>query len=325
MSFLEQFLPSVCRSTYPNLSIFVVDNDSSDNTVDFLKLSYPNVHILRHPKNNGFADGYNQALRQIKSEYYVLLNQDVEVERGWIEPVISLMEQHGNWAACQPKIRSFTRKQYFEYAGAAGGWMDKWGYTFCRGRLFDTIEVDSGQYDQRTEIFWASGAALFIRSGIFHQLGGFDPSFFAHMEEIDLCWRIHLAGFAVGYCPGSVVYHVGGGSLPQGNPRKTYLNYRNNLLMMSKNLPEQGKESILFLRRILDTIAAVKLLLTGNFQDFRAIIRAHLDFRTLRPQVSVPVSRRLLDLPGVYHGSVVWEYFILGKRRFHDLKKAPNK
>ena len=318
--FLETFLPSVCLSTYPNLTIYVCDNASEDDTVEFLQTSFPAVRILKNPLNRGFAAGYNDALRQVDSAYYVLLNQDVEVEPGWIEPVISLMGRHPQWAVCQPKIRAIQSKPFFEYAGAAGGWIDRWGYPFCRGRIFDTVEVDAGQYDQAGEVFWASGAALFIQSAVYHQMGGFDPLFFAHMEEIDLCWRIHLAGYGVGYCPDSVVYHLGGGSLPKGNPRKTYLNYRNNLLMMAKNLPSKGREWFLFIRRVLDTLAAFRELATGHGEEFRAIIRAHFDFRKLRGDtVKSLTSKPLSELPGVYRGFLIWDYFIRGKKKFSDL------
>lgn len=324
--YLAKFLPSVCRSTYSNLTIYVADNASTDGSMTLVESDFPQVRIIRNPFNNGFAGGYNEALKQVQAEYYVLLNQDVEVEPGWIEPVISLMQSRKQIAACQPKILSYHQKSCFEYAGAAGGWMDLRGYAFCRGRLFDTVEQDQGQYDQITDIFWASGAAMFIRSEVYHTLGGLDDFFFAHMEEIDLCWRIQLAGYKISFCPQSVVYHVGGGSLPRGNPRKTFLNYRNNLVMLAKNLPDQGKTATLFIRRVLDGIAALNCVLQGDFSDYKAIVQAHRAFRQWRrlhtaspiPSGITPV-RDLKELSGVFQGSIIWEYFIKRKKRFSDL------
>ncbi len=330
--FLSQFLPSVCRPDYPSLSIYVADNASTDDTVDFLQKYFPGVKIIKNPVNEGFAQGYNTALQQVEADYYVLLNQDVEVTPGWISPVITLMEQDRSIAACQPKIRASGERKYFEYAGAAGGWIDQWGYTFCRGRIFETIEEDKGQYDTVQEIFWASGAALFVRAEAWHAAGGLDPYFFAHMEEIDLCWRLQNAGYKILYCPDSLVYHVGGGSLPQGNPRKTYLNFRNNLIMMSKNLPAGEKRSKLFIRVILDGIAATKSLLSGRPAEVKAILKAHYHFykwslkkkrgaaprREEAPGQS-PHKARLDQLKGVYKGSIIAQYFLKGKRRFSEL------
>lgn len=330
--FLSQFLPSVCRPDYPSLSIYVADNASTDDTVDFLQKYFPAVKIIKNPVNEGFAQGYNTALQQVEADYYVLLNQDVEVTPGWISPVITLMEQDRSIAACQPKIRASGERKYFEYAGAAGGWIDQWGYTFCRGRIFGTIEEDKGQYDTVQEIFWASGAALFVRAEAWHTAGGLDPYFFAHMEEIDLCWRLQNAGYKILYCPDSLVYHVGGGSLPRGNPRKTYLNFRNNLIMMSKNLPAEERRSKLFIRMVLDGIAGTKSLLSGRPAEVKAILKAHYHFYkwTLKkrqeavPPAGEPTGQashraRLDQLKGVYSGSIIAQYFLKGKRRFSEL------
>lgn len=323
--FLEQFLPSVCASTYPGLRIVVADNASTDDSVQFVKDHFPEVELVHNSKNGGFAEGYNEALLQVEAEYYILLNQDVEVTSGWIEPLIALMEQHQEIGACQPKICSWKQKDLFEYAGAAGGWMDVLGYPFCRGRLFDVLEPDHGQYNRDAEIFWATGAALCIRSHLYRQLEGFDPFFFSHMEEIDLCWRLKRMGYKIFCCAASTVYHVGGGSLPQGNPRKVYLNFRNNLLLLHKNLPTGPRLRTIACRLVLDGIAALRSLLTGRPRELAAIFRAHRDFyRWLssphaadrHPQLArIPLGR----LSGVYRGSIVWRHFVRGIQTFTAL------
>ncbi|ATL47727.1 glycosyl transferase family 2 [Chitinophaga caeni] len=324
-SFLQQFLPSVCASTYGNLSIVLADNASSDDSVAFVQENYPGIEIVRNPDNNGFAGGYNQALQHVHADYYVLLNQDVEVEAGWIEPVIEMMQKDPRIAACQPKMRAFADKESFEYAGAAGGWMDILGYTFCRGRILYTIEKDLGQYDDPQYIFWATGAALFIRPGIFHKLGGFDPYFFAHMEEVDLCWRIQRLGYKVAYCPGSTVYHVGGGSLPQGNPRKLYLNFRNNLVMLKKNLHPKEQWIVLSQRHFLDLLAAVKSLVSGKPKDMIAVFKAYRDYYRWRrlskdlPADTLP-EKKLFALDGVFHGIMIWRYYFLRRKKFSLLE-----
>ena len=235
--FLEQFMPAVLASTYPNKRVIVADNASTDDSILFLNEHFPSVEIIRNETNEGFAKGYNTALKKVTADYYVLLNSDVEVPENWIEPVISLMETDPLIAACQPKILTFDNRSFFEYAGACGGWIDKFGYPFSRGRVFDTRETDSGQYDFVQQCFWASGAAFFIRAKLYHEMGGLDEYFFAHQEEIDLCWRLQLSGYKIFVQPASVVYHVGGGTLPRGNSRKTFLNFRNNLIMIYKNQP----------------------------------------------------------------------------------------
>ena len=262
--YLEQFLPSVSTTVYSNYEIIVIDNCSSDDSVLFLEKNYPSITIMRFSRNYGFAKGYNEALKQVNADYYMLLNSDVEVNPTWLQPMVSLMELDKTIAACQPKVLSYNNKNLFEYAGAAGGWMDKFGYPFAKGRVFDVCEEDRGQYDDASLIFWVSGAAMFIRSSVFHEVKGFDEYFFAHQEEIDLCWRIQLAGYKLSSCPASVVYHVGGGTLPRGNTRKTYLNFRNNQIMLAKNLPWSQKWWKIPFRIFLDNISAIKGLFTGD-------------------------------------------------------------
>lgn len=321
-AFLEKFLPSVCRSTYGNLQLVLADNASTDDSVAFVAANYPSVRIIRNPSNDGFAGGYNEALAHVEADIYVLLNQDVEVEPGWIEPVVALIESDPRIAACQPKMRAYHQPDEFEYAGAAGGWMDVLGYTFCRGRILYTTEKDEGQYDDVQDIFWATGAALFIRSACFHQVGGFDRDFFAHMEEVDLCWRLQRAGYRVCYCPGSKVFHVGGGSLPQGNPRKLYLNFRNNLMMLWKNLHSEDRWIVLFQRFFLDILAAVKSLVSGKPKDMAAIWRAYRDYyrwrKTYVNKHELP-EVKLMKMKGVFHGIMIWRYYFLRRKKFKDL------
>lgn len=277
-SYLEQFLPSVLSSTYTNYEVVVVDNASSDDSVSFLQNKYPLVRIISLPENYGFSKGYNEALKQVSADYYVLLNSDVEVEKGWIEPAIALMQSGKNIAACQPKLLQFHNKQVFEYSGAAGGWLDYLGYPFARGRIFDVSETDTGQYDSAEPIFWASGAAIFVRASVYHELKGLDEYFFAHQEEIDFCWRMQLAGYTIFSCPQSVVYHVGGGTLPKGNSRKVFLNFRNNLVMMAKNMPLPEACWKIPLRFVLDAISAIKSLFAGQGTYFVAVVNAHFAF-----------------------------------------------
>jgi len=327
--FLEQFLPPLLKTSYPNVTFYVADNASTDDTVHFVSENFPSIKIIRIEKNYGFAEGYNVALRQVEADYYVLLNQDVEVTPGWMEPVIALMEKDPKIAACQPKIRAYHDKEWFEYAGAAGGFLDRHGYAFCRGRFFRTTEKDIGQYNHASEIVWGSGACLFIRSKLYHALGGLDAVFFAHFEEIDLCWRLKNAGYSIWYCPESVVYHVGGGSLPQGNPHKTYLNFRNNLNTLVKNLPSGNLFSGLFIRYMLDIISAYKLLLSGKAADYFAIVKAHWYFLThlsdlmlKRKEVWETVERNKISSPnmkGFYTGSIIADYFLRRIRKFSDL------
>lgn len=321
-NFLEKFLPSVMASDYENLSVVVADNASTDDSIAFLEHKYPQVKMIVNPVNEGFSKGYNSALKRITADYYILLNSDVEVTAGWIEPVILLMESDEKIAVCQPKILSFENKYQFEYAGAGGGWIDALGYPFTRGRVFDFCENDYGQYNNSSEIFWATGAALFIKSTVFHELNGFDEYFFAHQEEIDLCWRAQRAGYKIYVEPASVVYHVGGGTLPMGNRRKVYLNFRNNLVMLAKNLPLEGSLWKIPVRIILDVIAAFRALISGNFSTFISIERAHVDFMKwiFFGKRGKKISRvKMKNLNGVYHGSIVWEYFMKKKKTFFEI------
>ncbi len=309
-------------SGYARLQIIVADNASSDDSLQFLAAHYPQVGIIKNPVNEGFAKGYNTALKQVESDYYVLLNSDVEVTPGWIEPVIELMEADNTIAACQPKILSYHRKSQFEYAGASGGWIDNFGYPFSRGRLFDICEEDKGQYNDAVPCFWASGAALFVRAAVYHQLGGLDEYFFAHQEEIDLCWRMQLAGYKVYVQPRSQVYHVGGGTLPKGNSKKVYLNFRNNLVMMAKNLPLLTALWKIPFRIGLDAIAAWKGLLGGDSGYFAAIARSHFGFfRWLfskKDRKTMPQKRKFVNT-GKYGGSVVWQHFVKRKQTFFEI------
>ena len=320
--YLEQFLPSVMQSTYAGVKIIVADNASTDDSLAFLSTAYPSVIQLRNNSNEGFAKGYNSALQQVEADYYVLLNSDVEVTPGWIEPIISLMESDQSIGACQPKVLSYHNKQYFEYAGASGGWIDKYGYAFCRGRIFDHCEKDEGQYNNTAPVFWASGCAFFVRSQVYHQLNGLDEHFFAHQEEIDLCWRMQLTGHKVYVCPSSVVYHVGGGSLPQGNPRKVYLNYRNSLMMLYKNYTAGETVWKIPFRMVLDGISGVQKLLTGDLGYIGAVLKAHLWFYkwllSSKDKRYFP-PKRVAKPAGSFNGSIVWLYFAKKKKKFAEI------
>jgi GT2 family glycosyltransferase len=321
-AFLEKFLPSVASSTYNNYSIILADNASNDDSVEFVQENYPQIKILKNTVNEGFAKGYNIALKQVSADYYVLLNSDVEVQPGWIEPVIELMESDVDIAACQPKILSYQNKKKFEYAGASGGWLDSFGYPFNRGRIFDICEPDETQYNNAEEIFWASGAAFFVKANIFNLMEGFDEFFFAHQEEIDLCWRMQLAGYKIFVQPASVVYHVGGGTLPMGNKTKVFLNFRNNLTMLTKNLPVADAIWKIPFRIGLDNIAAWKGLLTGSSVTFIAIVKAHLHYLKwlfFYRQKKMLRHKRNINLRGRYHGLVIWDYFVKGKTTFSEI------
>ena len=319
---LEKFLPPLLLSSYSNFEVIVADNGSSDDSVFFLKNKFPDLRLINFDKNLGYAKGYNEALKQVESDYFILLNSDVEVQIRWIEPMVSLLESDLSIAACQPKILSYTNRDLFEYSGAAGGWLDKYGYPFAKGRVFDICEEDHGQYDQTEPIFWASGAALFVRSKIFHEMKGFDEYFFAHQEEIDLCWRIQLAGYKIYSCPSSVVYHVGGGTLPRGNSLKTYLNFRNNRIMLSKNLSFAKKLWIMPARYFLDAISAWKGLLTGDGGYFVAILRAHAAFIKwwlFYQKKSVFPATKKASLSGLLQKNMVWQHFRKKKKYFSEI------
>jgi GT2 family glycosyltransferase len=277
---LEQFLPSVIQYS-SDATIYVADNASTDESVAFVKNNYPTIKIIQNKTNQGFAGGYNDALQYVDAEIYALVNSDIEVTENWLQPILQTFETEPETAIIQPKILDFKKKEYFEYAGAGGGFIDKYGYPFCRGRIFETLEKDNGQYDDTAEIFWASGACFFIRSAVYKELKGFDEDFFAHQEEIDLCWRAINKGYCIKYNSGSVVYHVGGATLQKANSKKTYLNFRNSLLMLTKNLPQNTLFQVLFIRMILDGVAGVKFVFSGQFVHCLAIIRAHFSFYRL--------------------------------------------
>jgi GT2 family glycosyltransferase len=320
--YLEQFLPSVVAATYSNMEIIVADNASTDDSLPFVRGAYPSIRIIELTRNHGYAGGYNQALKQVQSDYYVLLNSDVEVEPGWIEPVIELMEKDKTIGACQPKILSYKQRDHFEYAGAAGGWMDCLGYPFARGRIFDICEEDHGQYNDEQKIFWASGAALFVRAHLYREAKGLDTYFFAHMEEIDFCWRLQLLGHSIYVCPSSVVYHVGGGTLPKGNERKVFLNFRNNMIMLAKNLPKRQSFWKIPLRILLDFISAFKSLFAGEFVYFLAVGEAHLAFFKwvlFKQRESIFPVRRKARLTGWYLHCVAWKHFVVGKQTFDEI------
>jgi len=320
--YLEQFLPSVLATSYSNCEVVVVDNGSTDDSVQFLQKNYASVRLVGFPLNYGFAKGYNEALKQVQADYYVLLNTDVEVTTHWLQPMVELLETDKTIAACQPKILSYGNKKLFDYAGAAGGWIDKFGYPFARGRIFDVCEEDHGQYNDPSWIFWASGAAMVIRSNIFREVKGFDEYFFAHQEEIDLCWRIQLAGYKLMSCPQSVVYHIGGGTLPRGNTKKTYLNFRNNQILLAKNLPWSQKWWKIPFRIFLDLVSATKGLFNGDGGYFVAIVRAHLAFAKwilLKQHRSIFPERNNNQLRGVYQHNLVWKHFVQEKKFFSDI------
>lgn len=322
--FIEDFMPSVIQHTSTELcEIILADNASTDDSVEYMRKHFPTVRIIQNPKNDGFAGGYNEALKHVDAEYFILLNQDIEVTANWVESVMAEMDKDKNIAAAQPKLRSYYQKDHFEYAGACGGYLDKYSYAFCRGRMYDVLEKDEGQYDTVAEIFWATGACMFVRSDVFWKAGAFDADFFAHQEEIDLCWRIKNLGYRIICVPQSVVYHVGGGSLSKTNPHKTFLNFRNNMRMMFKNMPLSGLLWKIPFRICLDSIAAAySFYKKGNFKDSFAIVRAHYAFvgsipKWIKKRKGIPHSAAHLS-----NVNTIWEHFILRRRKFSDLKET---
>ena len=322
---LHQFLPSVIQNSQDELvQIIVADNGSTDGSIAFVQSKFPGVKTIDLKENHGFAKGYNEALKHVKADYYILLNSDVEVSPNWILPCIQRMEDDAKIVAVQPKILSFEKKDHFEYAGAAGGFIDKYGYPFCRGRFLNVVEKDEGQYNEASPIFWASGACMFIKADVFHAVGGFDGLFWAHMEEIDLCWRLKNRGFSVWYEPLSVVYHLGGGTLAYDSPKKIYLNFRNNLWMLYKNLPK-GKAFARFIKRmILDGVAAIKFLVDLNFTGFKAVVHAHMSF--YKNLERLKKQRKLLQMVSlnsdhneIFKQSIMWRFFILKRKKFSQL------
>lgn len=319
--YLKKFLPKVIEYSEDVAEVVVADNNSEDHSLDYLRENHSGVTIIENKENGGFAKGYNDALKQVNADLYVLLNSDIEVTENWLSPLIHFMENHPETAACQPKIKSFYHKEQFEYAGAAGGFIDKYGYPFCRGRIFDTIEQDRQQYDDYKEIFWATGACMMVRSGVFHALGGLDDDFFAHMEEIDFCWRCKNQGHKVFFVPDSEVYHVGGGTLPKNNPFKTYLNFRNNLTLLFKNQPQTLFRKTFRIRLFLDFIAAVKFLFAFQPKDSMAVLKAHRHFQRDKQKHAAKKTHAKKHLSCMYKKSILSAYFLNGKKKFSDLPK----
>lgn len=315
---LEQFLPSVISHSN-EATIYVADNASTDDSVNFIKSNFPSVQIIQNTENGGFAKGYNDALKDIDADIYCLLNNDVEVTENWLSPIISIFKSDPNTIIIQPKILDYKHKSYFEYAGAAGGFIDKFGYPYCRGRIFNTVEKDENQYDEINNIFWASGACFFIRKNAFVTLNGLDEAFFAHMEEIDLCWRAKNLDYDIKYIGTSTVFHLGGATLNNTNPRKTYLNFRNSLFMLTKNIPKGQVFYIVFIRLFLDGIAGIRFLITGKFSHFIAVIKSHFSFYWHLPKLLK--QRKTLQQKKKYYQtkSIVWSYFVDNKKTFNSL------
>ena len=325
--FLNQFLPVLLRNTQlPGVDIYVADNASTDNSLSLIEEQFPTVKTLLLDKNYGFAGGYNKALAQINADYFVLLNSDVEVTENWLQPLLNYMNENADVAACQPKIKSFYNRDYFEHAGASGGFIDYLGFPFCRGRVVGTAEMDRGQYDTVIDVFWATGACLLIRSELYNQVGGLDDEFFAHMEEIDLCWRLKGQGFRIVCIPQSEVYHVGGGTLQVEHPHKTYLNFRNNLLMLYKNLPQKSLTNIMRWRMLFDYAAAFQLFVTGKPQNAKSVLEARKDFKKMLPgfvdkRIENLSSATRTDFPEMLRKSIVIEYYLKGNKTYSKLIK----
>lgn len=317
---LERFLPSVVANTTGDAEVVIADNGSTDDSIEFLKTNYPSLRLILMDKNYGFAEGYNRALAQIDAEYYVLLNDDVEVTPGWTDKVVALMDSDPQIAAAQPMLKMFDRRDHFEYAGGAGGYIDKLGYPFCRGRIFSTIEQDTGQYNDTRDVFWATGAAMFVRSAVWKELGGLDGDFFAHMEEIDFCWRARNHGYRIVATSDAQVFHVGGGTLPKSSPFKTQLNFRNNLAMLYKNLPASRQRRVIALRIVLDWVAALSFLAKGNWGEFRAVFKAHRQFRQWKPALQAKrAAIQPHEVDCVYRRSILVDYHLKGKKVFSEL------
>ena len=322
---LNEYLPGVLRYSHDEADVYVADNASTDNSIELLKSRFPQCHLIELDRNWGFADGYNKALEQIEAEYYVLLNSDIEVTHHWLTPMIEYMDTHAEVAACQPKLLSIFDRDRFEYAGASGGYLDRYGYPFCRGRIFETVENDNGQYDTPTPVLWATGAALFIRAHIYKEVGGLDGRFFAHNEEIDLCWRLCIKGYKIMCLPESEIYHVGGGTLPKSNPMKTFLNFRNNLTMLYKCLPEEELSHVMRMRWWLDYLAAWEmLLLKHNWGDFVAVYKARRAFKKWKKDFeadrkAIQASRKKATEEGRFGFALLWQYYVKGHKTFDQL------
>lgn len=325
--FLEKFLPDIIKYSAELADIYVIDNGSTDDSVDFLNKKLPNVKQILLNQNFGYAKGYNEGLKKIEAEYFVLLNSDIQVTNGWLEPILSLMESDKTIAACQPKLLNYGIRNEFEYAGGAGGFVDKYGYPFCRGRIFNFYEKDNGQYNDICEIFWASGACMFVRASAFYEAGQLDEDFFAHMEEIDLCWRMKNLGYKIMYCSESVVYHVGGGTLSMLSPRKTYLNFRNNLILLCKNHAPGYFVFKMLLRLFLDAIAGLRFILNAQITHFFAVMLAHFSFysslpKTMQKRNAMKKRISVYSTSAIYRKSIVWDYFVKGKRKFSELDRS---
>ena len=324
---LRQYLPTVFNYSRDEATVYVADNASTDDSLQLLRTVYPEVKVIVLEQNFGFAEGYNRALKQIEAEYYLLLNSDIEVTHHWLTPLVEFMDNHADVAACQPKLLSIFDQDTFEYAGASGGFLDRYGYPFCRGRIFDTIERDNGQYDYETDILWATGAALMIRSADYWAVGGLDGRFFAHNEEIDLCWRLRIRGRRIVCLPDSYVFHVGGGTLPKSNPMKTFLNFRNNLTMLYKCLPDDDLRHVMRWRWILDYLAAWQMLiLKHSWDDFCAVYRARRAYKRWRHDFDadrrqIQASRQTKDIPEHCRFSILQQYYIKGRKKFNELPK----
>jgi GT2 family glycosyltransferase len=319
VSLLQEFIPILVKYNSCNYQICVIDNGSTDESVKWLQDNYPDdVKLIILNENYGFAKGYNVGLKQIDADYYILLNSDVAVSENWCEPLIEFLDNHSEYAALQPKILSLRNPEYFEYAGAAGGYLDKWGYPFCRGRIFNTIEKDEGQYDDIADIFWASGACFVIRSTIFNKLGGFDENFFAHMEEIDLCWRIKNLVYKLACVPQSKIYHLGGASLQYNDPRKLFLNIRNNYLMLYKNLPSSIFKKVYRVRHLIEYLMILFYFVTGHFSNIKSISQAHKDFNKLKKYYNPDINPQTIKY--LYPKSILIDYFLKNKKKFSNIK-----
>ena len=322
---LRQYLPSVLKYSREEAVVYIADNASTDNSILMLKENFPECRLILLEKNWGFAEGYNKALAQIEAEYFLLLNSDIEVTPHWLTPLLSYMDAHADVAACQPKLLSIADRDSFEYAGACGGYLDRYGYPFCRGRIFETVERDNGQYDSPADILWATGAALFVRARIYNKVGGLDGRFFAHNEEIDLCWRLRIGGHRIVCIPESKVYHVGGGTLPKSNPMKTFLNFRNNLTMLYKCLPDEELNRVMLMRWLLDYVAAWEMLiLKHSWGDFKAVYRARRAFRRWKSEFkadrkAIQQSRVLKNIPEQRGFMLLWQYYAKGRRHYSEL------
>jgi GT2 family glycosyltransferase len=324
LAYLKRFMPVISEhSQGSHIELWVADNCSADGSIEYLKEHFPEVQLLVFDRNYGFSGGYNRALAAIEAEYYILLNSDVEVTAGWTGPLLELMDNDPEVAACMPKIKDLNSREYFEYAGASGGFIDFLGYPFCRGRIFDVVEKDSGQYDDQREVFWATGACMMIRSADWHRAGGFDERFFAHMEEIDLCWRLKNAGKKIMVVPSSVIYHLGGGTLPTGNSRKIWFNFRNSLLMLLKNLPP-GRLYMLIIRLALDWLSVIKFLFSFSFDSALAVVKAHFSFFGLfaeyfRKRKMLIRKGNVVQHKEIYQGSIVFRFFTGTGKYFSNL------